>query len=319
MTARVGLVLGGGGVAATAWHAGVLTALHEMCGWDARAADLIVGTSGGAVTAASLRAGLPPADLADSALGRPLSAAAATLLAPLWASWAQPAAPAPHPARSFRRGAALAALARRPWRARTGLVTATLAPAGRLPLDEIIRLGDLLLPAGFPSAPLWLPAVRVADLSRVTFGRSGAPATTPGRALAASCAVPGLFTPVQIAGEAYVDGGAFSPTNLDLVADAALGLTVVSAPMSVSKPADDLKSWPPNAATRYLQHEVRRVRAAGSRVSVFAPTVRERLVLGQPASATYLRDIATMAYAAAQRRLASPQVCEGLALIRPAG
>ncbi len=31
----------------------------------------------------------------------------------------------------------------------------------------------------------------------------------------ASCAIPGVFAPVAIAGRAYVDGGAWSPTNLD--------------------------------------------------------------------------------------------------------
>ena len=40
----VGVVLGAGGIVGAAYHAGVLTALAEA-GFDARHADLIVGTS----------------------------------------------------------------------------------------------------------------------------------------------------------------------------------------------------------------------------------------------------------------------------------
>ena len=53
-------MLGAGGVTGGAFHAGVLSALAEVVGWDARTADLVVGTSAGSVTAAGLRGGLPP-------------------------------------------------------------------------------------------------------------------------------------------------------------------------------------------------------------------------------------------------------------------
>ncbi len=50
---------------------------------------------------------------------------------------------------------------------------------------------------------------------RVVFGRPGAPHATVADAVTASCAVPWLFAPVTIAGREYVDGGVWSPTNLD--------------------------------------------------------------------------------------------------------
>ena len=40
--ARIGLVLGAGGVVGHAFHTGVLAALQEETGWDARGAELIV-------------------------------------------------------------------------------------------------------------------------------------------------------------------------------------------------------------------------------------------------------------------------------------
>ena len=61
---RIGLVLGAGGVVGHAFHAGVLSALAEATDWDARNAELIVGTSAGSVVGSVLRAGLAPADLA---------------------------------------------------------------------------------------------------------------------------------------------------------------------------------------------------------------------------------------------------------------
>jgi NTE family protein len=54
---HVTLVLGAGGPVGKAFHAGVLRAIADCCGWDARAADVIVGTSAGAHIGALLRAG----------------------------------------------------------------------------------------------------------------------------------------------------------------------------------------------------------------------------------------------------------------------
>ena len=47
-----------------AFHAGVLLALHHDLGWDARDADVIVGTSAGSIVGALLRVGVTPEDLA---------------------------------------------------------------------------------------------------------------------------------------------------------------------------------------------------------------------------------------------------------------
>ena len=70
---RIGLVLGAGGSVGHAFHAGVLAGIADATGWDARDADVIVGTSAGAVVAALLRATVSPADLAARATDMPLS------------------------------------------------------------------------------------------------------------------------------------------------------------------------------------------------------------------------------------------------------
>jgi len=61
---RIALVLGAGGVIGQAYHAGVLSALAEHAGFDAREADVIVGTSAGSITGTVLRLGVSPRDLA---------------------------------------------------------------------------------------------------------------------------------------------------------------------------------------------------------------------------------------------------------------
>jgi NTE family protein len=48
------------------------------------------------------------------------------------------------------------------------------------------------------------------------FGSPRAPGASVGEAVEASCTVPWLFAPVRIGGREYVDGGVWSPTNLDV-------------------------------------------------------------------------------------------------------
>jgi NTE family protein len=51
----------------------------------------------------------------------------------------------------------------------------------------------------------------------VVFGAPGAPALSVAEAVQASCAIPGVFRPLEAGGRRYVDGGAWSPTNMDAV------------------------------------------------------------------------------------------------------
>ena len=229
---RIGLVLGAGGVAGGAFHAGVLAGLEEATGWDPRSATVIVGTSAGSITGTSLRAGLGAADLLARAEDRPLSAAGQRLLGPVGA----PVPPSLRPTRSTRPPAELAATlaraVRRPFAARPWALAAALLPEGSVSTALISDgIGALSLDA-WPSATLWICAVRQADGRRVVFGR-GEPRPPVHEAVAASCAIPGFFRPVVVGGEAYIDGGVHSPTNADVLRDVeALDLVIVASPMS---------------------------------------------------------------------------------------
>ncbi len=303
---RVGLVLGAGGVAGGAFHAGVLAAVEEATGWDPRRATVVVGTSAGSITGTSLRAGLSAADMLARAEGRPMSAAGARLLAMVGPPRTPPAL---RPGGRVRRPADIAArLARavaRPLEARPLALLAGLMPEGAAD-TELISAGIAGLALGsWPNDPLWVCAVRERDGRLVVFGRDSRPPLPD--AVAASCAIPGFYRPVSIEGELFVDGGAHSPTNADVLADAGLDLIVVSSPMSmvgrgirlaIDQPA---RRW----SRLVLEGEARRLRRRGVHVIAFQPTAEDAAVIGpNPMDPGRRATVARQARESTLRRLA---------------
>lgn len=274
----MGLVLGGGGTAGLAHLAGALLALQQDLRWDPAQADVIVGTSAGSIAGTLLRAGLTVDDLAAwSSEVAPLDTGRAhrdfleqLADSPMRLRWPVPRSP-------FETGRLLADLTR----GRIALGAAVLSALPFGPLDAgcvLERLGELT--TSWPGSPLWIPAVRMADGHRVVFGRDrDAPL---GKAVAASCAIPGLYRPVSIAGRRYLDGGAHSSTNADLIADAGVELAIVIAPMSTD-------AWLPglrpdrlvrNGAHARLRRECESLRRRGIDTAVFEPDAASRDAMG---------------------------------------
>lgn len=227
------LVLGAGGPVGYAFHAGALAALHDACGWDVRTAGLVVGTSAGAGVAALLRAGLSGSHLHARACGRPIDCADAHAIA---SRVRRPDAREKSAAsRGWRPTAPqyLLHVARRPWAARPARLVAALLPPGRAELSIYADSLSSLFAGAWPEAPLWITAVRARDGAIVAFGRDDAPRTTVGHAVAGSSAVPGVYTPVVIDGERYVDGGMASAVHVRLAVESPTVRTlVVSSPLS---------------------------------------------------------------------------------------
>jgi NTE family protein len=240
-----GLVLGGGGIAGEAFHRGVLRALGEV-GRDARAADVVVGTSAGSVVAASVRRYARPGPAPQVSV-RPRS-------------------------RVPDRGGALE-LARRPRQAVSALLLSPPFLNGRVSPEFILETVRGAHGMTWPRAPLWIVAVRRRDGRRVVFGREGGPAADVGAAVAASCAVPGYFSAVEIDGVAYVDGGVHSPTNADLLSGCGLDLVVISSPMSVRLGGVRARLDLPYRVLfhRYLRSEVWALRRRGCTVVAVEP------------------------------------------------
>jgi NTE family protein len=307
--ARIGLVLGAGGVVGHAFHAGVLAALHDVTGWDARDAEVVVGTSAGSVVGALLRAGFSGNDIAARASGGAMSAAGERLAA---RAEGAPRPPGRIPVRAPRRpmtmsapGALLRA-AWRPWRARPGALAAAVLPAGSVPTELVAAGLRPLFTDAWPDRSLWVCTVRLDDGRRVTFGHDPMPADVA-TAVAASCAIPGFFEPVTIDGVRYVDGGTHSPTNADLVTGLGLDLVVVSSPMSIAGAQLRLAPDQPmrRVARLTLGQEVARVRRGGTPVLVFQPTRDEVAAMGMNAMDPARRGPVTRnARESAARRLA---------------
>ncbi len=203
------LVLGGGGILGEAWMSAVLTGLSEASGFDACACDAYVGTSAGSIVAAALAAGVEPGarlgELPEQPAVESERAVTGDGLATRLAGLGRAAA-APMAAVGLRSTAAAGALLRRAALARV--------PAGRRSLDGLGAGLDRL--GARWDGRLLVVAVDVQSGRRVVFGAPGAPQPPVGRAVAASCAIPGVFRPVTIDGRPHVDGGAWSPTNMDV-------------------------------------------------------------------------------------------------------
>jgi NTE family protein len=274
----VGLVLGAGGVVGAAYHSGVLAAL-DAAGFDARDADVIVGTSAGSGMGATLRAGLSPADHFARARDEPVSEAGGRLLS-------HAGSPAPLPTSRVQVGRlprpANPALLM-PWR----LLRPSVALAGLLPEGNVdVRVvGDRLrsMHAAWPSRPLWICTVRLRDGRLVVLGRDARPQVDVATAVEASSAIPAFFTPVVIDGDRHVDGGVHSPTNADLLAQppAPLRHVIIVSPMSATPRALRAPTFTGRPLfARRLRREVRALQQAGLAVHTFQPTPADIAVMG---------------------------------------
>ncbi len=193
------LVLSGGGTAGGAWMAGYISALRGQ-GVDFGDADLIIGTSAGARTAAQLATGtLSEAVRRYRRGGIPAVELYATLPEFMAASM-RIIAEAPDKQEAARRVANM------------GPLGGQLASAA-----ERHRLVAALLPAAdWPGQRLLITAVDAETGHRVAFGADSGAGLL--EAVAASGALPGMFPLVTIGGRRYADGGAHSLYNADLAA-----------------------------------------------------------------------------------------------------
>jgi NTE family protein len=212
---RTALVLGGGGVTGIAWELGLLAGLADA-GVDLTAADLVVGTSAGSIVGAQVTCGGELGTLFARQLEPPPAERAARLRRSTMAQWAWAFVRTRGDDEAFRR--------------RIGALALAAEEAGATPSEEeqLRVIASRLVGTEWPDRPLVLTAVDAHTGEFRTFDRdSGVPLL---QAVAASCAVPGVYPPVTIDGRRYVDGGMRSPANADLAEG--YDRVVVLAPIS---------------------------------------------------------------------------------------
>jgi NTE family protein len=200
------VVLGPGGPVGTAWLAGLAAGLRQA-GADLGAADLIVGTSAGAIVGALLAGAGDPGLLAtapDPSGVRTDPGTLADVLAVL-------GDPQLARAEAVRRVGRLAASAS------TGTQEAAIA-----------RMRLLAGAGRWPDGPLLIPSVDAETGEAMIWDRHGA-ASLP-EALAASTAFPATAPPITINGHRYIDGALRAGANADLAGDA--DLVIIAEPMA---------------------------------------------------------------------------------------
>ena len=282
---RRGLVLGAGGVLGAAWTIGALAAVQAEDGWDPREAEVLVGTSAGSVLVASLGCGIGVETLVnhqqgvvvegDPRIDYDLEKASGGARPPL-----------PRPGIGSPRGVVSTALRAR--RVTPMMALSTVLPQGRGSIEPVGQLVDGIVPRGrwAPHPRTWVVAMDYDNGRRVAFGREGAPPAALRDAVMASCSIPGWYTPVRIGGRRYVDGGACSPTSLDLVARLGLDEVVVLSPMTsldYDEPgsvAAKIERRFRRLITRRLIGEVKKVAATGTRVTLLGPGAEDLSAIG---------------------------------------
>jgi NTE family protein len=327
---KVGLVLGAGGVLGGAWLTGGLAALAEETGWDPGSADFIVGTSAGSLIGALVASGVPPWFMVAHSAGESF-----TGLVDAGGNDAATASRSGGAVFKLHRG--LPSLGPGSWRLgvsalrKPAMHTPAAAMAAWLPVgvvsNESIR--DVIrrvVPDGWTDhSGTWVVACDYSTGRRVPFGRPGAPPAGLADAVAASCAIPGFYRPVDIGGRRYVDGGMYSASNLDLLADAGLDLVIclnptsTLAPIGSRNPLDRVADAVRRGAGRRLGYEAKKVRAKGTEVVLVQPVADDLALMGRNLMRRKGRqDVIDMARQTVAEQLRNPPITELLADL-PAG
>jgi NTE family protein len=256
---------------------GALQALQDEVGVDVREFDAFVGTSAGSILAALLGAGVSVADLVNHQRGGQVESGRLA---------------------GFEFDYDEATGGERPTRARPGLgspellisnarqlhqlpptaVLSAFLPEGRGNLDAVGALIAHVVPDGWVARDgVTVVALDYDTGKRVAFGRPGVLPAALAEAVMASCAIPGWYQPVRIGEHRYIDGGAWSSTNLDLLAGQGLDEVFVLAPQA-SFDSDEPTQWATrlerqwrNRVTRRVLREATTVHRHGTEVTILGP------------------------------------------------
>jgi NTE family protein len=207
------LVLGGGGVAGIAWELGILHGLADA-GIDLTTADRLVGTSAGSAVAAQVTSGFPLTQLYERQLSPDL------LASEIAADF--------DPEQMMRElGEALAGKA--PGTEMFRAIGAYAMRARTVPESVRRPVIERRLPShDWPQRDLRIVAIdAMAGTPRVF---TAADEVELVDAVTASCAVPGIWPPVSIAGTRYIDGGLRSGSNLDVAEGCDVVVVIVPMP-----------------------------------------------------------------------------------------
>jgi NTE family protein len=226
VTTRRALALAGGGIAGIAWETGVLRGIADTSPAAAQLlldSDVLVGTSAGSAVAAQIGSGATLEALferqvaetsAEIDSGVDVDAIAELFLDALREPYDKSQ---DRTLQQMRRVGAVA------------LATKTVPePVRRNVIAQRLPSHD------WPDRALRLTAIDVVTGDLVVFDRESGVELVD--AVAASCAVPGAWPPVTIAGRHYMDGGVASSINLGVAGDCDLAVVLVPSGADAPSP-----------------------------------------------------------------------------------
>lgn len=285
---RRAFVFGGGGVLGFAWIVGALTALDHELGVRPVPADLMIGTSAGAVAAGILSCGVTVDSIRRHQFGMPLPEDP-----PISWNYDRDSGGSRPPRPGWRPGSPRLVWGgiRNPTAVSPVAALSGLLPAGRGSLEPIQQMISAMATvaewgADWPASPTWIVTTDYASGRRVVFGRADAPQAPLATAVGASCAIPAWYAPVQIAGRRYIDGGTTSNASVDLIDPPHYDEVYVLAPMAALEPDSPrapiarVERRVRRTITRGIMRDVARLRSHGVRVTVLTPGAEDLTVMG---------------------------------------
>jgi NTE family protein len=246
---RYALILGGGGTVGVSWTIGALHSFADTLGIDLNDAVVMVGTSAGSVVAALIRTGHPLADAVAEEREPPRSSGGGwatsfdpLLMVEIFQLWVLGGPMTVETAQQMGERALRASR-------KTGdeWVAIFLERLGNLPWPE----RDLRLAT---------TVCRTGERRILT----GADDVDLVRAVAASCAVPGIVPPVEINGEPFMDGGVWSLANADAVVGTGVTEALLVGPLASG-------GFLARAATASLERDRTLLEGKGIRVHTLVP------------------------------------------------
>jgi NTE family protein len=222
VTTKRALVLAGGGLAGIAWETGVLRGIADELPATAQAlidSDVLIGTSAGSAVAAQLGSGLG----LDVLFDRQTTGSSAEInpdvgiddITELFVTAMM--TPNVTTADKLHRIGAVA------------LSTQTVTEAVRRDV-----IAQRLPSHDWPDRVLRISAIDTATGELITLDRNSGVGLVD--AVAASCAVPGVWPPVTIGDRRYMDGGVGSSVNMALAGDCDLAVVLVPSGRSAPSP-----------------------------------------------------------------------------------
>lgn len=239
------LVLGGGGSVGVAWEVGVLAGLADA-GIDQAGAEVIVGTSAGSVVGTHVRQGRSIETLVgnqrqptnDGGTAEPLNPDLTPLIE-IFSILREAEKRTPEVLQEVGRKA----------------IAADTPPEA----EWIGRFEEIVGGSGWPDGDLRITAVDCGTGLRRVWTAADGVALAP--AVASSCAIPGVFSPVTLDGSRYTDGGLWSSSNLDVVLDSDIEAALFVGPLRAGDPS----------ATRSLEREIDLLASKGIRAEAIVP------------------------------------------------